>query len=99
MNKSSKQYLRGLTALLIFAAAGRADLAANKTSLSLDVGSGKRLEVAEGHAEPLKWSSADSRIAHVYGNGFVVALRPGSTKVIARSAGVPLVECTVTVSK
>src|SRR5207244_11953782 len=74
-----------------------ADLKLNKSSLSLEVGSGERLEASGEKSDAVQWLSSDPSVAQVYKNGFVVALHPGSAKISARSESARATECQLSV--
>jgi uncharacterized protein YjdB len=99
MNQSALRLkLFAIVSLLLLATLpARVELTLNKSSLSLEVGSGERLEASGEKSDAAQWSSSDTSVARVYKNGFVVALHPGSAKISARSESARATECQVSV--
>lgn len=84
--------------MLFFIASAHAAVKLEPAALKLTVGDADQVKVSGADSTGAKWTSSDTRVAQVFGNGFVVGIKPGTARVsaqIGNSSGM----CTVSVTK
>src|SRR5437870_3414739 len=72
----------------------QAELTLSKSSLGLSAGTAEQFQFKNAKSNDVKWFSDDPKVAQIFQNGFVIALRAGSTKVRAQQTA-STAECTV----
>jgi hypothetical protein len=83
---------------LMFSREAGAEVAFDKATLELEVGSIERIKLAGGQGTGVRWESSVPQIVQVFQNGFVVGLTPGEARVRLREAGTnEAAVCVVTV--
>ncbi len=87
-----------MTTVLLVGGATHAKVALEqKTAV---IGVGEALQLVASGADGARWASANPKVAAAYQNGFIIGLRPGTTRVrvsAADGAATDAAECTVTV--
>ena len=83
--------------LLLASAGSRAAVTVDKPTLAIDVGDAEQVHASPG-SDATQWASSDPSVAQVYANGFVVALKQGTTKITVTQPGQPPAVCQVTVT-
>src|SRR5204863_8599200 len=66
--------------------------------LALSAGAAEQMQLKNAKSNEVKWSSDDPKVAQIFQNGFVIALRAGSTKVRAQQSA-STAECIVNVTE
>jgi hypothetical protein len=93
MSTTPKRMIRlACLLLLISAAAARGQNTLTKTTLQLEAGDVEQLTLKQGNPPAVRWTSADPKIAAVYGKGYVCGIHPGTANISAGEAA-----CAVTV--
>ena len=87
-----------ITEIRVTANFKKGDVDISNNSLSLTVGKTATLSAHASGGHSIKWSSSNTKIATVDGNGKVTAVAPGTAKIIASALdGAMSASCTVTV--
>src|SRR5918993_3990565 len=64
---------------------------------TLTIGVGEAVQIRAKGAQGARWESSDAKVASAYQNGFVIGLKPGTTRVRVGTGAKDTAECAVTV--